>query len=146
MSTEQLESKLEGSKRWLMFFAGVTLILLAWAIAGVPSKFSYVWTYYLLWFVFQVTAAATGLMILVNRDWRELPLARRLDPAFGFLAMAWLLFLVFLIKSSRDESYLWGGASTLLLYALVLAAGIVLALSYWMLRRARAHSSEEMFP
>lgn len=146
MSIEPLERKLENFKRWLMFFAGVTLILLAWAITGVPTKFSYAWTYYILWFVFEVVAAATGLVMLVNRNWRELPLVQRLDPAFGFLAVAWLLFLAFLIKSNRDESYLWGGTATLLLYALFVVAGIVLAVSYWGLRRTRTQSPEEMFP
>lgn len=148
MSTEQLEKRLERSKRWLMFFAGVTLILLAWAITGAPSKFSYLWAFYILWFFFQVTAAPPGFLMLVNRDWRELPLAQRLDPAFGYLALTWFLFLAFLIKSNRDEPqpFLWGGSVTLLLYALVLGAGIALTLSYWALRRTRPHSPEEMFP
>jgi hypothetical protein len=146
MTAEKLEHKLEIFKQGLMFFAGVTFVMLAWAITDVPSKFSYLWGYYILWFVFQVTAAPAGFVMLVHRDWRELPLVQRLDTAFGYLALTWLLFLAFLIKSNRDEPYLWGGSATLMLYALVLGAGIALALSYWGLRRTRSHSAEEMFP
>ncbi len=148
MSMEQLEKRLERSKRWLMFFAGTTLVMLAWAITDVPSKFSYFWGYYILWFIFQVTTPSAGFVMFTNQDWRELPLAQRLDTAFGYLGLSWFLFLAFLIKSNCDEPqpFLWGGSVTLLLYALVLGAGITLVLSYWALRRTRPHSPEEMFP
>ncbi len=86
--------------------------------------------------------------MLVNREWRELPLVQRLNTSFGFLALSWFQFVAFLIKSNRDEPqpFLWGGSVTLLLYALVLGAGIAITLSYWALRRTRTPSPEEMFP
>ncbi len=146
MSTEPLAMRLEVWKRILALCIGVCLTLLFLALTSIPQSLGRAWGWYIVWIIFQTTVVPPGFILLLSKGWRAWPLSERLNTAFGYLAVAWLLFLAFLIKSNRDEASAYGGLVTLMLYALVIGAAVVLSASYGWLRRSRDTLNEEIFP
>ncbi len=146
MNIEQREQELERVKLGLMLCIGVCGTLTFFAVTGPGEGMSLAWSWYLLWLIFQIAVTPVGFVLFVSRDWRQLPLSQRLNTAFGYLAVAWVLFFAFIVKTNHDMASAYGGLPTLVFYGLVGSAGLALIWSYWLLRRAHDNSPEEMFP
>lgn len=142
MTTENLQKNLQIWKRLLLIGVGMCVLLLVTAVAeAVPRRgFSYSATWLYAWVVFQVLITPPGFVLLLNKRWRKLPLAERLDTAFGYLAVAWGTVFAFGIASKGDD---------IVLYIVLLVLGgsaIALALSYWWLRRTRSAPLKGLLP
>ncbi len=147
MATQPLEQKLETWKRGLMLCLGFSIPLLFLALTEGPYEhLSQTWGWYVLWMLGQILITPLGFILLVTKTWQELPLSQRLNTAFGYLSIAWVLLVTFVIKTNQDQPGMYGGLATLLLYTIIASAGAAIGLSYLLLRRAQTHSAEEMFP
>ncbi len=146
MLIEQFEPRLVWWKQMLFLSIGVCLTLLIWALTIIPDgHMSTQWGWYLVWLISQVAVTSAGIVVLIMPGWRTMPLRARLDTAFGYLAVAWFLFLSFIIKTNGDNGNP-GGLVTLLFYGMVLGSGLALVLIYVALRRSQAGKPEELFP
>ena len=142
MTTDNLRKGLIVWKRLLVISVGMYALLLASAVAEAVPRwgFSYSATWLYAWVIFQVLITPVGFVLLLNKRWRQLPLAERLDTAFGYLAVAWGAVFAFGIASKGDD---------IVLYVVLLVVGcsaIALALSYWWLRRTRSALPNGMRP
>lgn len=136
MTTDYLETQLEKWQRLLLLFLGsaITLSLSTLGIAG-DYTFSFGWV--TIWVVLQLGTIPAGLLLLAGREWRNLPLSRRLNTAFGYLAVAWLCWLAigFRIAGDSPEALTF-----------ILIVGAMLGGGYLLMRRTHVHAPEEMFP
>lgn len=76
-------------------------------------------------------------MILCSKEWRQRPLARRLNTALGFLGVAWLSWLAIGFRIAGE----W-----LVALAFIMFLGVILAAIYLLRRRANNNAPEEIFP
>jgi hypothetical protein len=136
MTTDYLEQQLEKWKRVLLLFvgAGLTLAASTFGFTG-PYTFSFGWV--TAWLILQLGTVSAGLLLLFSKQWRQLPLLRRLNTAFGFLGAAWLGWLAI--------GFCIVGES-LATFTFILLVGALLAVTYFLLRRSNTRTSEEIFP
>ena len=147
MTPETLEKRLELWKRWLLVGTGASITLLVWAIVDLPNLGrAYAPGWFYVWPFFQIAITPAGLVLLIGKAWRELPLSQRLDTAFGYLGVAWLTLLAFGIKSGSDTSVLQSVLGATLLTLIIGGSAMAIGLSYWILSRNRLTAPEEMFP
>ncbi len=136
MTTDYLEQQLEKWKRVLLLFLGVGLTLAASTFGYMePYTFSFGWI--TAWVVLQLGTVPVGLLMLFSKDWRQLPLMRRLNTAFGFLGVAWLAWLAIGFRIAGNS---------FATFAFIVLSGAVLAAIYLLRRRANTSSPEEIFP
>ena len=136
MISESLEQRLERWERVLLLFVGIGLTLAASTFGfNWPYSFSIGWV--TAWIILQLGAVSASLLILFSKAWRQLPLARRLNTAFGFLSTAWLGWLAigFCVAVESPATF-----------ALIVFLGVILAVIYLLLRRANTDAPEEIFP
>lgn len=143
MNTEQLEKQFQFWNRFMYAVLGssVTLFIISFGNMVIyrnvwPGFDSYTGG---VWFLIQFLAVVPGLYLLWNQPWKTLPLATRLNTAFGYFGAGWiaLVALVFIIdpRNSPDE-----------LIFIIIGSAIVIALGYvWALKRAAA-PRDEIFP
>jgi len=136
MTIEYLEKQLESWKRLLLLFLGAAFTLTASTI-GITGDYYFTLGWVVIWIVVQLGAMPAGLMLLFGKEWRRLPLSRRLNAAFGYLAVAWLAWLA---VGFRVVGETLGG------FAFIVFVGGVLGAAYLLTRRARINASEEIFP
>jgi hypothetical protein len=141
MTPEYLRKQLVIWQRllWVCLGAGVTLLATALGDAGRYGGMSRGW--FGVWLLLVLGTLPAGLALLTARDWRALPLDERLDTAFGFLAVAWMMLLALFIRAVFD----WPGGPGWLII-LVLGVGALLAAEYWRLRQRERGDAETMFP
>jgi hypothetical protein len=136
MTVEHLEQQLEKWNRILMLFLGMGLTLVASVFClPIPCTLSVGWA--LAWLALQLGTTPLALLMLFGADWCQLPLARRLNTALGFLSAAWLGWLALGLCLS---------VQSFLAFASILLPGMLLALVYLLRRRAGLNSPEEIFP
>jgi len=92
-----------------------------------------------VWTCIQFLAIVPGLYLLWNQPWKTLPLAARLNTAFGYFIASWicLVALAFIIdpNNAPDE-----------LIFIIIGSGIVIAVGYiWALKRT-TNPRDEIFP
>ena len=136
MTTEYLEQQLEKWKRVLMLFVGVGLTLAA-STFGLAGSYIFSLGWIVAWLTLQVGTASASLSLLFSKQWRQLPLTRRLNTAFGFLGAAWLGWLA--IGFSIADG--WPVAFTFIGFL-----GVLLTAIYLLVRRANNNAPEEIFP
>lgn len=136
MTTEYLEQQLEKWKRVLLLFVGAGLTLAA-STFGLAGHYHFSLGWITAWLILQLGAVSAGLLLLFSRQWRQLPLMRRLNTAFGFLGAAWLGWLAigFSISDGWPVAFTFSGF-----------LGVILFTTYLLQRRAHANSPEEIFP
>ena len=138
MTIDYLEKQLENWKRWLLVSSGAAITLLATSIADIPNYSNPSFPgWFAIWLILQLGTTPAGFGLLSGKGWRTLPLAERLNTAFGYLTVAWITLLAFGFKAVWLPSILW---------FLIFGLGIALAVAYLTLRRTRIDSPEEMFP
>ena len=142
-----LESQLLKWQKMMLVYAGAAGLLLATALAELPI---YLESYqrmgrvmninpsFGICFVLLLACLTPGILLLVGRAWRTLPLARRLPAAFGFLGCAWATLAAFDLR-------IWPLAPPLALHLVILGLGVVLAASFMVFTRRRK-INEELFP
>lgn len=151
MDADFLEHKLEAWKRWLIFCLGVSAMFLIMAIFDIPNAdtnapvfrnpnavWNYVPYWYAVWFIWQGIVTPPGFLLLFVKSWRSLPLAKRLNTAFGFLFAAWITFSGFALHANVLSV---PGKLDVIAFGI----GFVLAASYYWLRRGHLET-EKMFP
>lgn len=139
------ERRLEFWKRGLCLATGVSLTLFVLSYAESPNgHLSTHWGWYVLWFLALALTTPCGFLMLLGKSRLERKL--RLNTAFGYFALTYLLILSFVIKTNQDQSFMYGGLVTLLLYFVLGGLGLALFSSYWFLRGAFDGAAEEMFP
>ncbi len=136
MTIDYLEKQLEKWQRLLLFFLGAAATLAA-SMLGTTGEDSVAYGWFMCWTVVQLGAAPAGLLLLAGKEWRKLPLAHRLNTAFGYLAVVWSCWLAVGLKIIGQD---FSG------FAFILIMGGVLSAFYLLLRRTRANAPEEMFP
>jgi hypothetical protein len=133
VDTARLRRDLRVWKQLLVISAGVFVLLLAAAVieSSFRQGFSYTAGWLYSWAAFQTLITPPGIVLLLNKHWRKLPLADTLDIAFGYLAVAWGTVFAFGVASRGDDR---------VLYVVLLVLGgsaMTLALLYWWLRTER---------
>ena len=139
MTAKNPVQRLQTFKQILLVSSGVALALLATTIIDnifhwLPSPDSMT-GWHCVWFVVQVATIALGGLLLMTR---ELPLAARLNTAFGYFAVAWIALLAIALRMMEIAPI----GSNLVLFGLAAVIGAI----YWWLRRTYVGKPEEMFP
>jgi hypothetical protein len=143
----ELESQLAKWQRLLLVYAGAAGILLVTTLAELSlylesyrrmGRVMNVNPWFGICFVLLLACLTPGILLLVGRAWRTLPLARRLPPAFGFLGCAWAALAAFDLR-------LLPLALPLFTHFFIFGLGIILAASYLIFTH-RQGKSEELFP
>ena len=142
MIPENLERQLENWKRVLWMSIGASVTLFTTAVADIPNHVDvYFPGWFGVWFILQLGTTPAGFAILMGKGWRPLPLSDRLNTGFGFLAVAWIVLIAFVIKAVQTLT------TTLDVWIFLgVSLGFILGLSYLRLRRAHVNTPEEMFP
>lgn len=142
MTTDYLEKQLENWKRLLLIMTGASVTFLATSIADIPNYSTpHFPGWFGIWLVLQLGSVPAGFMLLVGRSWRVLPLSDRLNTAFGYLSIAWLVLLTLGVRFITLTPEAVGGIGLLMI-----SLGLLLGAGYLLLRRARVNSPEEIFP
>lgn len=141
MDTNQLEKQFQQWNRFMYLVVGssITLVLLGFGFflnrdrwEGFANFMGGIWTWV------QILATAPGLMLLLLKPWRSIPLADRLNTIFGYFAASWLCFLslgLFTIDNAPTE-----------INCLLFISAILIVLGYiWALKRISS-PRDEMFP
>jgi uncharacterized membrane protein len=141
MTTEDLEKKLAKWKSVLLVIIGAGVTLLATAVADIPNHpYMYFPGWYAVWFILQLATFTPAVALLLGSEMRKLPFAERLNTIFGYLAVAWIVSIAFVLKLAFN-SYSWP-----LLWTLLSVLGIVIGIAYWLLRRKYVNAPEAKFP
>ena len=149
MSREQLQFELEKWKRLSLVYAGAAGTLLVIALVGLPSSLaalaynSYDRSFILdgwygVWLVLLLASLIPGISLLPSPSCKVLPLAMRLNTAFGFLAEAWIALLAFEIRMILLDV-------PALFHFTVIGFGLILFIAYLLLKR-KLGVGEEIFP
>jgi len=147
MTTEDLEKNLERWKRVLLISIGIVAMLMLFAIYDIPKKQkTELLDWYCTWAVFQVFITPPGFVLLISKFGRSLPTRERINTAFGYFTVAWLALLAFGIQTGSDQSIWYSPLAAVVLVAGVGGSGVLLALSYWLLRRIRLQAPDDVFP
>ncbi len=144
MMTDTLEQQLEKWKKALLIYLGAGTTLLLTALIDLPAQivqarsdpYRVVDGWYGLGFILFIACLTPGVLLLATPRWRQANLAGRTPTGFGFLGVAWLDMLSFSLRS--------GGLLPAAFHYFVFALGVILAVSYLLLRRRPR--KEEMFP
>ena len=134
MTREYLEEQLERWKKWLLVCAGAAVTFLTTGVDSVTSNPGFP-GWFITWLILQLGTTPAGFMILCGRGWRALPLAARLNTAFGYLSVAWIALIGVGVRA-QPSAFLF----------LVFLFGLPLTAAYLWLRRTRIDAPEEMFP
>lgn len=145
MSSETLNKRLEQIKLLLAAYAGASLVLLLLTLGDMPlnnlrfqqDQVQTIDAWFGLWIVLQIGTPVPGILLLVSRSWREVEVQQRHKLAFGFFLVAWLLLLAFDLRNT----ILVGN----IMHLVTIVCGAILALGYFVSRRAQP-TSEEIFP
>lgn len=137
MTPEQMEGQLEGLKKFLLVGFGAAFTLLAITIMDILDGRT-VTRIDLLWSILQVAFTPIGFYLLTSKSWKVIPLSTRLNTAFGYLAIGWVLLLALGFSTAQD-----GNKE---LNVLTLLSGIALGASYYYLKKIHMRVSEDVFP
>lgn len=139
MTIDYLEKQLANWKQLLWVSIGAGSTLLATAIADIPNHPNMFFPgWYGVWFFLQLATFTPAVVLLFGSAFRELPIAARLNTIFGYLAVAWMVFIAFGVKLANIAMISW------LLYFLGVF-GIVMGLVYWFLRMKYIDAPEATF-
>lgn len=129
--------------------AGATSVLVVTSVNQFPSLRDYEVTL-LGWFfnpvysgwiwsllALESTCIGSGIILLTQPRWREIPARSRINWAFAFFALAWVAAVAFIVR-------LHGETPMLLLWIAAISV-VILGAGYWFWRR-RIEMQEEMFP
>ena len=132
---EILEKQLEILRRFLWACSGASLALLVTAIVERRNVPNFPTWYVILLSLLIVITFSAGLMLLLTHKWRQLPLRERLNPAIGFIGIAWITLASVVVRfvSLIPPRPIW----------ITVMLGVVLGMSYLLLLR---QSAEETFP
>lgn len=141
MDTDQLEKQFQLWNRFMYLVLGssITLVLIGFGFffnrsrwQGFENYMGGIWTWV------QILATTPGLILLLLKPWRSLPLVNRLNTIFGYFAASWLSFLslgLFTIDNAPNE-----------LNCLIFGSAVLIVLGYvWALRRTSS-PRDEIFP
>lgn len=136
MNIDMLRKRFEIWK-YLLFInigASITLFLQAILIYIEFPRSDLQVSWYGVWLIVLLANLLPGFVLLWGKHWMQISLRERLSTIFGYFAVAWFTLLPVGIRMGRDTSkpfnfFLFGCA-------------IVIAVSYWWLRR----KSNEIFP
>jgi hypothetical protein len=145
MDPEELTRKLESWDHGGYVCFGAASMLLAMAILDIPIMHkSQVLDWYFAWFLFELTVAPLGFVIL----WTQLPLRIRMGTAYGFFASAWLALFAFGVQTGSDPRNWNGGLIGLMQIVTLIVLGTLtlICFTYWLLRRSEKEKPEEIFP
>ncbi|MEW6285202.1 MAG: hypothetical protein AB1509_03145 [Chloroflexota bacterium] len=137
MIPEQMEGQLEGLKKFLLVGVGAAFTLLAVTIMDILDGNTTI-RIDPLWFILQVAFTPIGFYLLTSKAWKIIPLSARINTAFGYLAIGWVLLLALGFSTAQDGSNE--------LNVLVLLSGIALGASYHYLKKIHMRVSEDVFP
>ncbi len=149
MDPEKLTRKLESWNHGVYLSFGAASMLLAMAILDIPIMHkSQVVNWYFAWFLYELTVAPLGFVILFLQPWRQLPLRMRMGTAYGFFASAWLALFAFGVQTGSDPRNWDGGLIGLMQIVTLIVLGTLtlICLTYWLLRRSEKERPEEIFP
>jgi hypothetical protein len=139
MNTELLEKRLKIWKRILLIDVGAAFTLVATGIADLPNiPNPYFPGWYGVWFVILLASLFPGFILLIGKQWMQLPLHSRLNTIFGYFAITWVTFFSIVIRAGRNTS-------SEFIYFLV-GSAVAIAVGYWWLRRKCLKSQGEIFP
>lgn len=142
MTTDYLEKQLENWKRLLLIISGASVTFLSTSIADIPNYSTpHFPGWFAIWLVLQLGSVPAGFLLLVGRSWRVLPLSDRLNTAFGYLSIAWVVLLALGVRFITMTPE----ASSSIAF-LMISLGVLLGAVYLLLRRAGVNTPEEMFP
>ena len=141
MDTNQLEKQFQLWNRFMYLVLGlsITLVFISFGFIlnrdkwqGFPNYIGGIWT------LVEILATAPGLILLVVKRWRSLPLVNRLNTIFGYFVASWLSFLTLgLITANNAPSEL---------NFLIIGSALLIILGYiWALKRTST-PRDEMFP
>jgi len=139
MTDEKRIQALNENQKALLVIYGIVGTLLLLSLAGDTNHEAH-WGWFVLWFITTVSSIPFGIVMLIGRWWKEIPLEMRRGTAMGYL----LVGLVNLISLALDLR--WYSMSFIFTIPLVLFSGVALLVVNMRLRAVGIGEKEELFP
>lgn len=149
VNVENLEKQLLLWEKGLFigFGAGLMLLLVALLQTHRMHK-SEVFEWYIAWLIFEILVTPPGFLLLLVSPWKRIPLHKRTNTAYGYLATAWLGLFAFGVQTGSDSRNWDDGLGSIMSIAtlIILGTGALLVITYYLLRRVGIAEQEEIFP
>ena len=139
MDNNSLQKRFTIWKHILFINIGASVTLLAIWVLDAPNFAKVDFPgWYGIWFVVQLASFLPGFVLLWGRCWMQIPLSERLNTIFGYFAVAWLTLSPFGLAIGLDFPDPFN--------SFFLGCAVVIAISYWWLRRKSLGIQNEIFP
>lgn len=142
MKANQIIQPYELWKRGLWVASGAAAMLLISALTGFRHMHKIeVLEWYFIWLGFQLLVSPVGFYLILAPKWRRVPFSEKKGLVFGYLVIAWVSFLSFIIQTLTDPRNLEAFGFWLIILAAFF--GLALGGAYWLVEQ---NVQEEIFP